>query len=121
VRYQLSNTKKAGVTTTVYFQQMKGYADTMASLGHPLMDEEILDYMLAGLGAEYKSLVASITMRDDPISLNNLVGDIQSLINVVGRQPADPCSGPPTHGGFGRGGQGCSSGGQGRGSGGRGC
>jgi hypothetical protein len=30
--------------------QDEGYADTMASLGHPLTVEEILGYMLAGLG-----------------------------------------------------------------------
>jgi hypothetical protein len=45
VCYQLSNTKKVGMTTVVYFQQMKGYADTMGSLGHPLSDEEIIGYI----------------------------------------------------------------------------
>jgi hypothetical protein len=39
---------------------MKGYADTMASLRHPLTDEDILGYMLASFRAEYESLVASI-------------------------------------------------------------
>jgi hypothetical protein len=136
VRYQLSNAKKAGMSAAVYFQQMKGYADTMASLGHPLTDEEILGYMLAGLGAEYESLVTSITMCDDPISLNsffahlmsaevhsqrnNSVSDIQSSANAVGRQPADPRGSPFARGGFGRGGQGCGGGGPGCGSGGRG-
>jgi hypothetical protein len=83
---------------------MKGYVDTMASLGHPLTDEEILGYMLAGLGAESESLVTSITTRDDPISLNsffthlmseevrsqcnNSVSDIQSSTNAAGRQPS---------------------------------
>jgi hypothetical protein len=101
VRYHLSNGKKAGMSAAVYFQQMKGYADTMASLGHPLTYEEILGYMLAGLGAEYESLITSITTRDDPISLNsffahlmsaevrsqrnNSISDIQSSANATGR------------------------------------
>jgi hypothetical protein len=58
---------------------MKGYTDTMASLRHPLMDEETLGYMLAVLGAEYKFLVASITMHDDPISLNNFFTHLISV------------------------------------------
>jgi hypothetical protein len=88
---------------------MKGYVDTMASLKHPLTDEEILGYILAGLGAEYESLVASITTRDNPISLNNFfahlmsgevriqcnnsVSDIRSSANAADRQPADPRGG----------------------------
>jgi hypothetical protein len=50
VRYQLSNTTKVDMTATAYFQRTKGHANTMASLGHPLTDEEILSYMLVGLG-----------------------------------------------------------------------
>jgi hypothetical protein len=50
VHYHLSNIKKADMTAAAYYHKMKGYADTMASLGHPLTDEEILDYMLVGLG-----------------------------------------------------------------------
>jgi hypothetical protein len=99
---------------------MKGYTDTMASLGHPLMDEEILGYMLAGLGVEYESLVAFITMCDNPINLNSLfahlmsaevriqcnssIGDIQSSANAAGHQLADPHGSPPSCVGFDRGG-----------------
>jgi hypothetical protein len=134
VCYQLSNTKKAGMIAAVYFQQMKGYNDTMASLRHPLTDEEILGYILAGFGAEYESLVASITTCDDPISLNNFfahlmsaevriqcnnyVGDIQSSANAASRQPADPHGTPPARGGFGCRGQGHGGGGRNRGRGG---
>ena len=70
VRYQLSNLKKKGLGAAVYFNKMKGFADTMASIGHPLSDEEVLGYILAGLGPEYEPLVATITARDDPVSLN---------------------------------------------------
>lgn len=70
VPYQLSNLKKKGLGAAEYFDKMKGFADTMASIGHPLSDEEILGYMLAGLGPVYEPLVATITARDDPVSLN---------------------------------------------------
>lgn len=54
-----------------YFSKIKGHADTMASLGKPISEEEVLDSLLAGLGSEYKHPVASITTRDDPVSLTN--------------------------------------------------
>jgi hypothetical protein len=73
----------------------------MVSLDHPLTGEEIVGYMLAGLGAEFKSQVTSITMCDDPVSLNNSfthllstkvhiyhnnsVGKIQSSTNAADR------------------------------------
>jgi hypothetical protein len=73
VCYQLSNAKKADMTAAAYFQKMKGYADTMASLGHPLSDEEVLGYMLAGLGSDFEPLVTSIATRDDPVILNSFL------------------------------------------------
>jgi hypothetical protein len=48
VLYQLSNIKKDDMAAAAYYHKMKGYADTMATLGHPLTYEEILGYMLAG-------------------------------------------------------------------------
>ena len=47
---------------------MKWFADAMASIGKPLSDDEVLGYMLAGLGSEFEPLVASITTRDEPVS-----------------------------------------------------
>jgi hypothetical protein len=79
VRYQLYNAKKADMEATAYYHKMKGYAETIASLGHPLTDEEILGYMLAGLGAEYESLVTSITTRDEPISLASFFVHLLSM------------------------------------------
>jgi hypothetical protein len=50
---------------------MKGLTDTMASIGSSLTDEEILGYMLTCLGSDYESLASSITLCDDPVSLNS--------------------------------------------------
>jgi hypothetical protein len=129
VCYQLSNTKKADMSAAAYYHKMKGYADTMASLGHPLTDEEVLGYMLAGLGADYEPLVTSVTTHDEPLSLtsffahllsmevrilqNTSAPEIQSSINAASRQFTNNRGG-------GRGGSGHGHGGLGRGSGGRG-
>ena len=71
LRYQLSNLKKKDMPASAYFNRMKGYADAMASAGKPLCDEEILGYILSGLGPEYEPLVTSITNRDTPVTLNH--------------------------------------------------
>ncbi|XP_073362913.1 uncharacterized protein [Aegilops tauschii subsp. strangulata] len=113
----LSNQKKKDPSAAAYYNKMKGYADAMASVGKPLSNEEVLGYMLAGLGSEYEPLVASITSRDEPVSLASFyvylisaklrleqqtsTGEIFSSANAAAR-------------GGGRGGQG-----QGRGCGGR--
>jgi hypothetical protein len=131
VHYHLSNIKKADMTATAYYHKMKGYADTMASLGHPLTDEEILDYILAGLGAEYESLITSITTRDEPIILtsffvhllsakvhiqrNTSAPEIQSSANAASRQFTDNHGGGHRGPGCGRGVPGHGGGGHGRG------
>ena len=71
LRYQLSNPKKNDLTASKYYRQMRGFADAMASIGKPLQDDEVLGYILAGLGPEFEPLVVSITTRDDPISLSS--------------------------------------------------
>jgi len=71
LRYQLSHLKKKDMTAADYFQKMKTLADTMASIGNPLQDQEILGYMLAGLGSLYEALVTTVSTRDTPVSLTN--------------------------------------------------
>jgi uncharacterized membrane protein YgcG len=129
VRYQLSNAKKADLTAAAYFQKMKGYADTMASLGHPLSDEEVLGYMLAGLGSDFESFVTTVALRDTSMDLNTFfahllsaearlqrytsTGEIHSSANAATRHPFNTRSG-------GHGGQNRGRGGSGRGNGGGG-
>jgi hypothetical protein len=41
---------------------MKGFADAMATVGAPLPDDELIDYILAGLGKEFSALQASLNV-----------------------------------------------------------
>nr|TKW15963.1 hypothetical protein SEVIR_5G267500v2 [Setaria viridis] len=52
-----------------HFQKMKSLADTMAWIDNPLQDEEVLGYMLGGLGSVYKAIITTITARDEPMNL----------------------------------------------------
>lgn len=60
------------MTTVDYFQKMKGLAGQLVSAGHPMHEEEIVSYILCGLGSDYDSVVTSVSTRMDPVGLNEL-------------------------------------------------
>ena len=118
LRYQLSNLKKKDMTASEYFNRMKSYADAMAAAGKPLSDEEILGYILAGLGPDYEPLVASLTARDELVTLNNFyayflsaelrleqqsaASEIHPSANVADTRQRNGGHGGGNHGGHGR-------------------
>jgi uncharacterized membrane protein YgcG len=131
IRYQLSNVRKKDLSASAYYHRVKALADSMAAIDAPLKDDEVLGYMLAGLGPEFEPLVASLTTRDDAVSLNSfyayLIGaelrleqqatssEIISSVNSATRQGQGAPrggQGQGGHGGQGGGGQGGGRGGQ---------
>jgi hypothetical protein len=62
---------------------MKTLADEMASARKKLDDEELCSYILAGLDAEYNSLVSSIAARSEPITLGELYFQLLSFENCL--------------------------------------
>jgi histone deacetylase 1/2 len=62
MRRQLTSEKKNDLTADAYFHKMKGYADAMAMAGHPITDDELVDYIIVGLGPQYASLQHSLTV-----------------------------------------------------------
>jgi hypothetical protein len=58
--------------TKDYFLFIKRMADELALAGQPLKSDEILTYVLAGLGQEYDSLVSTITSHSDVVTLKEL-------------------------------------------------
>jgi hypothetical protein len=65
----LATSKKGSSTMAEYFSKMKSLADDMSSAGKKVDDEELCSYILAGLDAEYNSLVSS---RIEPITISEL-------------------------------------------------
>lgn len=53
VHYQLTNVKKDRTSTIDYFQRIKGFVDTLATINRPLNDFEFISYLLARLGQQY--------------------------------------------------------------------
>ena len=48
------------MTTAAFFTKMKSYADKLAAAGRPIEEEELVEYLLAGLDESYNPLFAAI-------------------------------------------------------------
>jgi hypothetical protein len=61
----LANTKKSNMTSAAFFAKMQGFADEMAAAGKSIPDDELVSFILAGLGGEYNTVVASSQEASD--------------------------------------------------------
>jgi hypothetical protein len=52
-RYQLATLKNGALSISDYFQKAKTLAQSLAAIGEPLKDSELVSYILACLGLEY--------------------------------------------------------------------
>jgi histone deacetylase 1/2 len=112
-----------------YFKMKKTLADTLAAIGHPLHADEVITYIVSGLGAEYESLVSALNVKSD-LTLNDVYSYLLGYEHRQAIYNADPQIGSNSssnftgsgrqqgrgHGGGYQGGQG--GGGQGRNGGG---
>jgi glutathionylspermidine synthase len=80
-RMALATTLKGSSTTVEHFAKMKSLDDEMASARKKLDDKELTSYILAGLDAEYNSLVSSITARVEPITFGELYSQLLAYEN----------------------------------------
>ena len=61
-----------------YFLKIRGIADTLASTGQIISDDELLLYVLGGLRSEYDPVVINLTSRQDSMSLQEAQFLLQS-------------------------------------------
>jgi uncharacterized membrane protein YgcG len=61
-RRKLTTTRRNDMGAADYYHLMKGFADAMATVGAPLPDDELIDYILAGLGEKFASLQSSLNV-----------------------------------------------------------
>ncbi|KAH9654345.1 hypothetical protein KPL70_027718 [Citrus sinensis] len=66
---QLQTTKKNAMTMSDYVNKMKNLADSLAMAGKYVTEDDLISYILAGLGTEYDPVVVNITARTDDLSL----------------------------------------------------
>ena len=90
IQYQLSTLQKGNLSISDYYQRAKTLADTLAAIGQPLQDSEVVSYILGGLDSTYDSLVTSITTRVNPISSEDLFSHLLSHEQRIERNHATP-------------------------------
>jgi hypothetical protein len=56
------------MTASEYMHKVRALADSMASAGSPLRDDEIIDYMLTGLCSTFNPIAASLNMATRPVT-----------------------------------------------------
>lgn len=74
LRQQLTTTKKKDLSALEYFRKMKSFASTLAAIGKPLSNDELISYILCGLGADLSSFVTSMMTRSGDLSLDEFYG-----------------------------------------------
>ncbi|WVZ48888.1 hypothetical protein U9M48_000283 [Paspalum notatum var. saurae] len=79
IRMQLATIQKNDLNAAEYFRKVKRLADTLASIGKPLEDEEFISYLLGGLSSDYDPLVTSITTCLDLYTVSNIYAHLLSF------------------------------------------
>ena len=74
----LQSTKKGLISIDEYILKMRGIADSLSSVGNAISDEELILYVLGGIGSEYESVVVNLTSRNDPLTLTDVQFMLQS-------------------------------------------
>jgi hypothetical protein len=64
IRLQLQTLRKEELTVAEYMHKMKVLADTMAAAGAPVSNDELIDYIITGLGCTYRVIAASLTLNN---------------------------------------------------------
>jgi hypothetical protein len=82
----LATTQKGSLTVAEYISKMKLLADDMASTGKKLDDKDFISYILAGLDAEYNSVVSSIAGRVELITFAELYSQLLAYENRLDLQ-----------------------------------
>jgi hypothetical protein len=72
MRMALAIATKGSSSISEYYSKMKGLADDMASVGKKIKDEELISYMLTGLGEDYDSVISVVATHVEPITVIEL-------------------------------------------------
>jgi hypothetical protein len=78
LRTALVKPKKRDTSMSAYYQHTKKIADTMATIGNPLSDDEVVSYILAGLGEDHENFTTSMSViaANEDFTLGDLYGHL---------------------------------------------
>jgi hypothetical protein len=90
LRREIQGLKKGDKSASEYMQKVKALADAMAVAGSPLRDDEIIDYMLTGLGTAFNPIAASTDFAPTPVTLAMFYKNVLNYEGLQKQQQADP-------------------------------
>ncbi|KAK2972860.1 hypothetical protein RJ640_028388 [Escallonia rubra] len=74
-----------------YLQHMRAIADDLALVDNPLSEDDLVLYILAGVGPEFKEMAAALRARDTPITFDELydkLGDYELQLKKEDSTPS---------------------------------
>ncbi|KAG6735594.1 hypothetical protein POTOM_061767 [Populus tomentosa] len=78
VHYQMATLKKGSSFVPNYFQRFQSLTDSLASMGQPLNDFEMVAFLLVRLGPNYDPLMMLVTARVEPFSIEEIYDHLLS-------------------------------------------
>ena len=72
LRLEFQTTRKGTMSMMEYLLKVKTIADNLVAIGEPVLKKDQVLQILGGLGADYNPIVASITAREDDISIHSI-------------------------------------------------
>lgn len=76
--FQLQTLKKDSLFVDDYILQMRSISDGLLNAGHIVLDDDLILYVLGGLGAEFEFVVVNLTTRRSLPSFN----EVQSILQT---------------------------------------
>jgi hypothetical protein len=66
------------MTSATFFAKMEGFTDELAAAGKTVSDDELVSFILAGLGNGYDSAVAALDVAKKSVTVAKLFSHIQN-------------------------------------------
>jgi len=74
LKAQLHNLRRDNATIESYVQGAKVIADKLAALQHPVTNDDLVEFVLAGLGSAYRPFTRSLELRHEDITFDAVYG-----------------------------------------------
>ena len=87
IRVELATSKKCDLSAADYFCKIKG----LAAAGSAFRDDDVIAYLLAGLGSNYDPFVTSMTTKSEAITLDDVFAHLMAFeARQLQHQAEDP-------------------------------
>ena len=86
IRKKLQTTRKGDMSAAMYMHTMKSFADAMATAGAPITDDELVDYIITGLGPSYNSIAGALTVGNVSVTYADFYSHVLSFEGLQAQQ-----------------------------------